>query len=136
VKRKVLVFGTFDPLHRGHMSFFRQAKAKGNELWVVVTRDSALRFLKKREPRQNEDKRLQILKGLPEVSGAQLGDEWPVDDPFRLLGEMEFDVIALGYDQEPGEEEVKRELFKRGKEGVEVIRLQSYYPQKYKSSRL
>lgn len=33
---KVLVFGTFDGLHERHIDFFRQAKACGDHLTVIV----------------------------------------------------------------------------------------------------
>ena len=36
MKRIVLVTGGFDPLHSGHIAYFKAAKELGNELWVGV----------------------------------------------------------------------------------------------------
>ena len=37
--KKVIVFGTFDILHQGHLDFFRQAKQYGDYLIVAVAHD-------------------------------------------------------------------------------------------------
>ena len=44
--RRVMVFGSFDPLHDGHRSLFRQARKHGDELVVVVARDVNIARLK------------------------------------------------------------------------------------------
>jgi predicted metal-dependent phosphoesterase TrpH len=72
----------------------------------------------------------------PEVTRALLGDEWPAADPYRLLGSLAFDVLALGYDQEPDDATVRQELIRRGKREVRVVRMASYKPEILKSSRL
>jgi len=38
----VLVTGGFDPLHSGHIDYFKEAKALGDELWVGVNSDAWL----------------------------------------------------------------------------------------------
>lgn len=131
---RVIAFGTFDQLHPGHQHFFRQAKALGSKLVVVVARDSWIRESKKREPREREEVRRERVAERPEVNAALLGDEWPCDDPYRLLSMLEFDVVALGYDQEPANEVVRRELNQRGKEQVKVVRLRPFKPECFKSS--
>ncbi|MFH1181685.1 MAG: adenylyltransferase/cytidyltransferase family protein, partial [Candidatus Woesearchaeota archaeon] len=52
----VMVFGTFDILHRGHEHFLRQAKKHGR-LIVVVARSSIVRKLKGKPPMFSERKR-------------------------------------------------------------------------------
>ena len=131
---RVVVFGTFDRLHPGHDHFFRQARALGSRLVVVVARDSWIRENKKREPREREEVRQQRVAERPGVDRVLLGDEWPCDDPYRLLGVLEFDVVALGYDQEPANAVVRTELDKRGKEHVKIVRLKPYRPLRFKSS--
>src|SRR3989338_4317096 len=118
---RVVVFGTFDPLHEGHRDFFRQARALGDALTVVVARDSWIRVVKVREPREPEAQRLRQTAELPEVTEALLGDEWPASDSYRLLGSLSFDVVALGYDQEPSIEAVREQLARRGKAHVSVV---------------
>ena len=44
--KKVLVFGTFDLLHKGHKFVFRTAKQFG-QLYVVVARDTTVKKHKK-----------------------------------------------------------------------------------------
>ena len=128
---RVLVFGAFDPLHEGHRDFFRQAKALGDYLKVVVARDSSIRANKGYEPHHGEEARLKAVAeaGVDEV---MLGQK--TAHKYEMLQELEFDVIALGYDQEPLKEEVRRQLALLGKQAVQVVRLQPFHPEKYKST--
>ena len=132
--KKVLVFGTFDSLHEGHRHFFRQAKELGGYLLVVVARDSSIKVNKGRNSFEKEGVRLRKVMAVNCVDEVQLGNEWPTDDPYQLLGELEFDVLALGYDQKPDEATVRQELDQRGRERVKMVRLKPYNPDKYKSS--
>jgi FAD synthetase len=134
VKRKVLVFGTFDPLHRGHEYFLGQAKKLGDELLVVVARDSYIRKVKNREPNLTEETRKLEVEKLRFADTVILGKEWPVADRYGLLRELNFDILVLGYDQKPKKADVEQELAKIGRGDVLVIRLKAYQPQRYKSS--
>ncbi len=129
--KKVLVFGAFDPLHEGHRDFLRQAKELGDHLTVVVAHDSAIRAYKQREPHQSEEERLTAVKAVPDVDEVMLGRKSA--DRYHLLGEVEFDVIAMGYNQKPTDEEVKKALEEKGKYQVEIVRLQPYKPEEYPS---
>lgn len=130
--KRVLVFGSFDPLHDGHRNFFAQAKALGDQLTVVVAHGSALREGKKREPFQSEEERLTAVASDPSVNKALIGNKEA--NRYNLLSELEYDVIALGYDQRPSDEEVRVELDRRGKQRVEVIRLKPFKPEIFKST--
>ena len=65
--KKVLAFGSFDPLTDAHKDFFRQAKSLGDYLTVVVAHDSALRAHKHREPLMSEQERLSAVKQVHDV---------------------------------------------------------------------
>lgn len=132
--KRVVVFGSFDPLHRGHVNFFEQAKALGAHLTVVVAHDSALRTHKGRDPYQGAPERLQAVARVPVVDTVMIGNTQA--NTYQLLSELDFDVIALGYDQEPADSVVREELDKIGKRKVEIVRLKPYHPEKYKSSRI
>ncbi|MFH1354005.1 MAG: adenylyltransferase/cytidyltransferase family protein [bacterium] len=132
--KTVLVFGVFDPLHEGHRCFFRQAKKLGDYLLVVVARDSSIKMNKGRDSFEKEEERLKKVMAADWVDEARLGNEWPVDDPYRLLGELEFDVLALGYDQKPDKATARQELDRRGKQRVKIVRTRALRPEKYKSS--
>ena len=43
--KKVMVFGVFDRLHPGHLSFLEQASKHGNVV-AVITRDDVVKALK------------------------------------------------------------------------------------------
>jgi len=61
--KKVLSFGTFDILHTGHINFLRSAKAFG-DLTLVISRDKTVKKIKKKNPVNNEKKRLNNIKKL------------------------------------------------------------------------
>lgn len=126
---RVIAFGAFDPLHEGHKNFLEQAKALGDHLTVVVAHDSAIRAHKQREPRSSEEERLAAIRELPFVDEAMLGRK--TADPYHLLGEVEFDIVALGYNQEPSDEEVREKLDEKGKQYVKIVRLKPYRPDEF-----
>lgn len=129
--KKVLMFGSFDPLHPGHRQAFAQARAQGEYLIVVVARDSTIQKQKGRPPHQEEEARRQAVAAVETVSEVQLGEAEP--EKYTLLRQLDFQVLALGYDQAPAEAQVRRQLRVAGKTGVEVVRLAPYKPEQFKS---
>ncbi|MEL9999276.1 MAG: adenylyltransferase/cytidyltransferase family protein [Thermoplasmata archaeon] len=118
---RVMASGVFDILHPGHIFFLEEAKKLGNELVVVVARDSTARKLK-HQPIMNEDVRLKMVTALKPVDIAILGHE---DDIFKTVEEIRPDIIVLGYDQNFDEKYIEEECKKRGL-NVTVIRLPKY----------
>ncbi len=130
--RKVLVFGTFDILHPGHIYFLKQAKLFGNNLIVVVARDLTVKKVKGEFPTNNENVRLRHLSELKFINKATLGNR---DDKYDVIEEINPEAICLGYDQTSFTDKLEDELKKR-KLNVKVVRLDSFEKDKYKSSKL
>ncbi len=118
---KVVATGTFDLLHMGHIYYLREAKKLGDELVVIVACDSTVRKLK-HEPVTPEKMRLEIIKELKIVDEAVLGHK---DDMYKVVKDIEPDIIALGYDQIHNAEKIKRELKKRNIT-AQIVRLPKY----------
>ena len=128
---KVLVTGTFDGFHPGHLHYFEQAKKEGNYLIVVVARDSTVRKEKGKLPRIKESDRLKLVKNIKIVDEAILGDE---KDKLKSVEKIKPDIICLGYDQQVDEHNLQKELEKR-KLHVMIKRMQPYNKE-YKSKNL
>jgi len=129
--RSVMVFGSFDSLHEGHRSLFRQAKRHGDWLIAVTARDANIRRIKGHEPRVHEEERLATLSAEPLVDKALLGHE---SDFLRIIVQERPDVIILGYDQTTFSEEKLRELLQKRGLNPEIMRAVAFHPEKYKSS--
>jgi len=128
---KVMVFGTFDIVHPGHEYFLRKAKELGDELIVVIGRDKNVENVKGK-PVNNEEKRFDDVIALCIADDVLMGN---FDDVYQIIEDEKPDVICLGYDQNSYTKDLQRELNKRGL-NVEVIRLNPYMEDKYKSSKL
>ena len=128
--KKVMTFGSFDVLHKGHEHYIKEAKSYGDYLIVVVARDENILKFKGRKPKHDENYRLGEVKKLGFVDKVVLGNK---DDVFEVLGEFKPDVICLGYDQKS--ENLEEELKKRGLK-AEIVRAKSFNPEIYKSSKL
>lgn len=128
--KKVLVFGTFDGLHRGHLSLFNQARAYGDYLIVVLARDKTVQKVKKHSPAKNESERLKDLQECELINEVKLGHE---DNPYKIIGEIKPDIICLGYDQKSFTDNLSEELRKIGLK-TKIYRLKPYEPEKYHSS--
>jgi len=124
--------GTFDVIHPGHLYYFSEAKKYGNKLIVVVARDETSNTFKGRKPMHNEKDRLEAVRTLEIVDESILGNNGNI---FDIVEKIKPDVICLGYDQKVQKNELEDELKKRNIK-AEVIRIISYLPDTYKSSKL
>ncbi len=110
--------GVFDLIHLGHVHYLEEAKRLGDELVVVVARDSTVRR-QKHEPITPEEFRRHLVESLKPVDKAVLGGE---GDMYQIVEELKPDIIALGYDQYHDAESIEKDLRDRGLD-VKVIRL-------------
>jgi len=118
-RTKVLTAGTFEIIHPGHLHYLRSAWRLGRVI-TVVSRDSTVRRIKRRDPIVDENSRLEVVSSIYYVHKARLGYE---DDMLRVVEEERPDIILLGPDQPIDEEWLRRELKRRGIENVEILRL-------------
>jgi FAD synthetase len=124
---RILAFGTFDIVHAGHAKYLEESRKLGGknaELIVVVARDSTVKSLKGREPIFPEDQRRYLVESLKPVDRAILGYEG--EDRLKVVEELKPDIVALGYDEKPSEEFLKKELRERGLNGTKIMRLSKY----------
>ena len=117
---RVLATGTFDLLHPGHLLYLSRARALGDELYVIVARDSMIKH--KPKPIVPEKQRLTMVRALRMVDAAMLGSE---TDMFLPLQEIKPDIVALGKNQFFNEKELEAKLVARGIE-AKVMRVQAF----------
>jgi len=108
----VLTFGTFDAFHPGHEFVLARAAELGDRLVVGVARDAHVVALKNKNPRDDEQARLDRILAHPLVSDARLCDEEL--GSYRILDELKPDVIALGHDQVALQESLEIWMAKTG----------------------
>ena len=65
-KKGIIVSGYFNPIHKGHIEYFNQAKALADELFVIVNNDSQ-RILKGSTEFQKEQERIFIVSNIKSV---------------------------------------------------------------------
>ncbi len=128
--KKVLITGTFDRLHPGHLNYLNQAKKLGDYIIVIIARDKTVLKVKGRLPKNNEKKRAKVIRQTKIPNRVYLGK---IRDKYALIQKSRPDVIALGYDQNIFTKNLKKELNKRGLR-PKIIRLKPYKPHLYKSS--
>jgi FAD synthetase len=126
---RVLAFGTFDLLHKGHESFLRDAKVIGDSLYVVVATDNNVLRIKGRSPAQDEDTRLANVRALSYIDAASLGRE--DFDYMKIIRSVRPGIICLGYDQQTFDLEEQITGL-----DIKVIRLKPFRPSTFKSSIL
>ena len=70
-KKAVIVSGYFNPIHKGHLEYFNNAKTLADELIVIVNNDHQ-RALKGSKEFQKEDERMIIVSNIKAVDKAIL----------------------------------------------------------------
>lgn len=69
--KAIIVSGYFNPIHKGHLEYFHNAKAHADKLFVIVNNDHQ-RALKGSKEFQKEDERLFIVSNIKPVDLAFL----------------------------------------------------------------
>lgn len=65
-QKAIIVSGYFNPIHKGHIEYFNNAKANGDKLIVIVNSDHQ-RALKGSKEFQKEDERVFIVSNVKSV---------------------------------------------------------------------
>jgi len=118
---RVMAQGTFDILHPGHVHYLSESAALGEELFVVIARDS--RVAVRKDVFLDEESRRRVVDAIEIVDTACLGSE---DDLFASVAEIDPDVITLGHDQGYDDAELEADLEAAGFPGIDVVRIDSY----------
>jgi FAD synthetase len=125
--KKVIVFGSFDPLHKGHLNFLTQAKKLGDFLTVVVARDENIQKRKKRKVKLEQDQRKKVIEETGLADKIILGDK---TGEYTIINKEKPDVIAIGYDQK------MPQTLKDKLKQYRIITLKPYKANIYKSSKI
>ncbi len=128
--QKIMVFGTFDVVHPGHVHMLKEAKGLGDYLIVVISRDQITTEVKGKKPLFNEDDRLQAVQQLHIADKVRLGNLGP--DKYQAIKEEKPDIVALGYDQVAFVDKLRENI----EPYIQIVRLQPYKPETYKSSKI
>lgn len=82
--KRIVVNGTFDILHRGHIELLNYARELGDELLVCIDSDSRVSFLKGADrPINNQWDRMMMLKNLKAVTDVKIfNTEQELEDIF------------------------------------------------------
>jgi FAD synthetase len=130
--KKVLVFGTYDLFHPGHIHHLKKA-AKYGKLYVVVARDATVLKMKGKKVVNTEKNRLKNMQNLDYVYKAILGGK---KDKYEVIEKIKPDIICLGYDQTHFTKDLKKELENRELH-LKIIKFRKgHKPHIYKSSKL
>jgi len=124
IKKKVMIAGTFDILHPGHIFLINEA-AKLGDVYVVVATDKNRETYSGITPIVPEEQRLELIKSIKNVKDAKLGRH--DNDTLRTVQEIDPDIILLGPDQKFSVEKLQNALKMKGMNHIEVKRLEKYY---------
>ena len=119
----MLIAGTFDLIHPGHLFLINEA-AKLGDVYVIVATDRNAEKFKGKTPIVSEQQRLDVVKSIKNVKYARLGRR--DNDTLKIVEEINPDIILLGPDQKYDMTLLKQGLNDKGLNHVEVKRLETY----------
>lgn len=105
--KKVLVFGIFDGIHKGHRDFFREAKTYGDYLIAVVAQDHIVEHLLGVPPKINFADRFAHLETVDEVDKVAIGE--PIASVADLVTRYRADAVVFAADQELLREDLEQQ---------------------------
>ena len=134
LQTKIMIFGTFDGLHRGHINFFKQAKKLAQKSFLIasIARDKNVLKIKGKYPRKNEYARMTLVKKCKLVDKVILSG---VKNHIPHIAKEKPNIIALGYDQKAYVQNLKKDLKNKGIL-VKIARLKPYKKRIYKNHLL
>ncbi len=121
--KKVVVAGTFEIVHPGHIFYLKKAAGMGRVVTVIVSRDKNAAKMKGRLPAVPERQRLAVIRSVKCVDSAVLGGR---KDFLGTIRRLKPDVILLGPDQIHASR-LRPLLAERGLGNIKVIQLPKRY---------
>jgi cytidyltransferase-like protein len=97
MKKIVITSGYFNPVHKGHIALFKEAKALGDFHIVIINNDEQVK-LKGSVPFMDQEERLQIVSELKDVDLAVLSvdDDGSQCKTLDLLGQLLPNIAKSG----------------------------------------
>ncbi|MFH0857841.1 MAG: adenylyltransferase/cytidyltransferase family protein [Candidatus Magasanikbacteria bacterium] len=129
--KTLMLFGTFDGLHMGHIHLLQSAKKKAERIIVVIARDERVKELKGHFPLHTQTERKKIIESIQYVERGVIGHK---TDIYSAVKKYQPDYIGLGYDQKFFTDDLKIKLKELGLEKTQIIRFPAYRSNKCKSS--
>ena len=97
-QKAIIVSGYFNPIHKGHLEYFNNAKAIADQLFVIVNNDHQ-RALKGSKEFQDENERMIIISNIKAVDKAILSvdNDRTVCKTIKMIAEQFGGVFNLGF---------------------------------------
>ena len=99
IKQKaIIVSGYFNPIHKGHLEYFNNAKAMADQLFVIVNNDHQ-RELKGSREFQDEKERMIIVSNIKAVDKAILSidSDRTVCATIKMIAKQYGEEFELGF---------------------------------------
>ena len=97
-QKAIIVSGYFNPIHKGHLEYFNNAKAMADQLFVIVNNDHQ-RELKGSKEFQDENERMIIVSNIKAVDKAILSidADRTVCATIKMIAEQFGSEFELGF---------------------------------------
>ena len=97
-QKAIIVSGYFNPIHKGHIEYFNNAKAMADQLFVIVNNDHQ-RELKGSKEFQDENERMIIVSNIKAVDKAILSidTDRTVCETIKMIAEQFGGEFELGF---------------------------------------
>ena len=97
-QKGIIVSGYFNPIHKGHLEYFNNAKAMADQLFVIVNNDYQ-RALKGSKEFQDENERMIIVSNIKAVDKAILSidTDRTVCATIKMIAEQFGEDFELGF---------------------------------------
>ncbi len=115
----VAVSGGFDPVHVGHMHLFRDARALGDKLIVILNDDEWL-IRKKGYVFMPQNEREELLTHIRWIDEVVIRDPLETYDVSHMLEKLPVDIFANGGNDRSNEEEVPEAVVCK-KRGIKMV---------------
>jgi glycerol-3-phosphate cytidylyltransferase len=102
--KKIITYGTFDLLHRGHINLLKRAKAMGDYLIVGLSTDE-FNVLKKKRAFYSYEERKMVLEAIRYVDLVIPECDW--EQKAKDIAEHGVDVFVMGDDWQGKFDELK-----------------------------
>lgn len=120
--KRVVIGGTFDVLHKGHIALIEKAFASGERVLIGVTTDDYAGMIHRRRVKEYGDRLQRLMSFLRDRGLINRADIFPIQDHFGPTLEMrEIDSLVVSEESLPRARDINAKRRERGLHPLEVI---------------